>query len=139
MTAIERQFFIVCGKINLITDTESEDYETLMTYAQTLISLAANHYEQIANRHITDDEWIDLLVDPDSQEYPDDPLVLGSDWVKVKSTLILMACELYSKVGANGFSSISEGGLSQGYIESYSKALLSMINTQKKIRIVKIN
>lgn len=137
MTAIERKFFVVCGASSLLDDSqsESEDFQRMDLYANTLIPIATNHYSALANRPITADEWIDITVDPDSDEYPDSELSnIGPDWDMVKSVLVLMASELYSKVGVTGMDSISEGGLSQAFASNYSKGLITVINTQKKLR-----
>lgn len=134
MTAIERKFFVVCGKIDLLTDTSSEDFDRVDTLANTLIPIVTQHYSVLANRTITDDEWIDITVDPEDPAYPSDPLELGADWDRVKSVLVLMASELYSKVGANGLDDMSEGGLSQTFSSNYSKGMMALINSQKRLR-----
>lgn len=134
MTAIERKFFVVCGKIDLLADTSSEDFDRVDTLANTLIPIVTEHYSVLANRTITDDEWIDITVDPEDPTYPSDPLELGADWDRVKSVLVLMASELYSKVGANGLDDMSEGGLSQTFSSNYSKGMMALINSQKRLR-----
>lgn len=134
MTSIERKFFIVCGKIDLLTDTSSEDFDRVDTLANTLIPIVTEHYSVLANRTITDDEWIDITVDPEAPAYPSDPLELGADWDRVKAVLVLMASELYSKVGANGLDDMSEGGLSQTFSSNYSKGMMALINSQKRLR-----
>jgi hypothetical protein len=134
MTAIERKFFIVCGKIDLLADDTSEDFARMDTLAETLIPTVAYHYSALSNRDITADEWIDITIDPDSDQYPDTPLRLGDDWEQVKAILVLMASELYSKVGANGLDDLSEGGLSQTFSSNYSKGMIALINSQKRLR-----
>lgn len=134
MTAIERKFFVVCGKIDLLADTSSEDFDRVDTLANTLIPIVAEHYSVLANRKITEDEWVDITVDPEDDSYPAEPLVLGEDWDRVKAVLVLMASELYSKVGANGLDDISEGGLSQTFSGNYSKGMMALINSQKRLR-----
>lgn len=134
MTSIERKFFIVCGKIDLLADTSSEDFDRVDTLANTLIPIVTEHYSVLANRTITDDEWIDITVDPEDASYPSDPLELGADWDRVKAVLVLMASELYSKVGANGLDDMSEGGLSQTFSSNYSKGMMALINSQKRLR-----
>ena len=134
MTAIERKFFVVCGKIDLLADTSSEDFDRVDTLANTLIPIVTEHYSVLANRTITDDEWIDITVDPEDPAYPSDPLELGADWDRVKAVLVLMASELYSKVGANGLDDMSEGGLSQTFSSNYSKGMMALINSQKRLR-----
>lgn len=134
MTSIERKFFVVCGKIDLLTDTSSEDFDRVDTLANTLIPIVTQHYSVLANRTITDDEWIDITVDPEDPAYPSDPLELGADWDRVKAVLVLMASELYSKVGANGLDDMSEGGLSQTFSGNYSKGMMALINSQKRLR-----
>lgn len=134
MTSIERKFFIVCGKIDLLADSTSEDFERMNALANTLIPIVAEHYSVLANRKITEDEWVDITVDPEDDSYPAEPLVLGEDWDRVKAVLVLMASELYSKVGANGLDDISEGGLSQTFSGNYSKGMMALINSQKRLR-----
>lgn len=134
MTAIERKFFVVCGKIDLLADTSSEDFDRVDTLANTLIPIVTEHYSVLANRTITDDEWIDITVDPEDPAYPSDPLELGADWDRVKAVLVLMASELYSKVGANGLDDMSEGGLSQTFSSNYSRGMMALINSQKRLR-----
>lgn len=134
MTSIERKFFIVCGKIDLLADSTSEDFERMNALANTLIPIVAEHYSVLANRKITEDEWVDITVDPEDDSYPAEPLVLGEDWDIVKAVLVLMASELYSKVGANGLDDISEGGLSQTFSGNYSKGMMALINSQKRLR-----
>lgn len=134
MTAIERKFFIVCGKIDLLIRNTSEDFERMDALANTLIPIVAEHYSVLANRKITEDEWIDITVDPENDSYPTEPLVLGEDWDRVKAVLVLMASELYSKVGANGLDDMSEGGLSQTFSSNYSKGTMALINSQKRLR-----
>ena len=141
MTAIERKFFVVTGKIDLLSEIESETKSDNFTktdlYATTLIPIAANHYAVLANRTITDDEWIDITVDPKDNNYPTDPLVVGADWDEVKFVLVLMAAELYSKCGANGLDGFSEAGLSQSFSRNYSMGMLAMINAQKRLKTLK--
>ena len=138
MISIEKKFFVVTGKIDLLSEleseTKSEDFTKTELYANTLIPIVANHYSVLANRKITADEWIDLTVDPEDDDYPEDPLIVGSDWPEVKSVLVLMAAEIYSKCGANGLEGFSEAGLSQSFSKNYSMGMLSMINAQKRLR-----
>lgn len=138
MTKIMKQFFILSGNQNIIGKTENDDFAAVFTAGETLIPVVANHYSALANREITNDEWIDITVDPEDVEngYNPNDLVVGKDWVRVKSVLVLMASELYSKLGINGIEGISEGGLSQTITSNYSRGILAMINAQKKLRTV---
>lgn len=138
MTKIMKQFFILSGNQNIIGKTENDDFAAVFTAGETLIPVVANHYTALANREITDDEWIDITVDPENVEngYNPNDLIVGNDWVRVKSVLVLMASELYSKLGINGIEGISEGGLSQTITSNYSRGILAMINSQKRLRTV---
>ena len=136
MTKIMKQFFVLSGNQNLIDKTENDDFVAVFTAGETLIPVVANHYTVLANREITDDEWTDITVDPEDVEngYNPNDLVVGKDWTSVKSILVLMASELYSKLGINGIEGISEGGLSQTITSNYSRGILAMINSQKRLR-----
>lgn len=136
MTKIMKQFFILSGNQNIIGKTGEDDFLSVFTAGEAIIPVVANHYSALANREITDDEWIDITVDPEDEQNGYNPadLVLGNDWTRVKSVLVLMASELYSKLGINGIEGISEGGLSQTITSNYSRGILSMINSQKRLR-----
>lgn len=134
MTKSLRQFFVLTGNQNLLSlSDENENFQAIKDIGETLIPIAANHYSVLANRNITDAEWTDLTVDPDEST---GTLELGSDWKRVKSVINLMTTELYGKIGVNGLESFSEGGLSQNITTNYSKGILLLINSQKRMKVI---
>lgn len=52
-------------------------------------------------------------------------------------TIVLqMVLEKYSRLGNEGLESFDVSGISESFLQNYSSGLLSLINTQKRIRTV---
>lgn len=55
----------------------------------------------------------------------------------IESVIVQMCLERYSKIGNDCLESFSISGISESFVDGYSKSLLSLINTQRKIKTVR--
>lgn len=87
--------------------------QTLLPNAETallttLINLSIADYEQLTNR---------------------------TDYIE--SIVVQMVLERFSKIGNDGLESINISGIAESFIDGYSKGLISLLNTQRKIKVVR--
>lgn len=92
-------------------------------------------YLGIAASDTSKDALLNLLID-ECEAFALDYCHLEEATEPLGEVIILMVLERYNKVGNEGVASANYGGISEEFMEDYSKGIYRRLKTFRKVRVV---
>lgn len=89
----------------------------------------------ISEADMSQDEKIELLIEMAQGEATEYCHLIEYN-EKLNPAVIAMVIEKYNRIGGEGLTSAASSGITESYIDGYSKTIYSLLNKHRRVRFV---